>query len=76
MYKLLFENELIIKNAPLTYVYPDTIETCLTPNHLLFERQVLYSSNTTSTVVRNRSLTVLSSIIGKINRLINHFRNS
>ena len=33
---LLFKVELIINNAPLTYAYPTTIETCLTPNHLLF----------------------------------------
>ena len=30
---VLFEVELIIDNAPLTYVCPNTIETCLTPNH-------------------------------------------
>ena len=30
-YKLLFEVRLIINNAPLTYVYPNTIEMCLTP---------------------------------------------
>ena len=73
-YKLqtvLFEAELIINNAPLTYVYPNTIETCLTPTHLLFGRQLLYSSNTTSTVVRN--LTVLSSTTDKINRINYHF---
>ena len=68
---MLFEVELIINNAPLTYVYPNTIETCLTPTHLLFGRQLLYSSNTTSTVVRN--LTVLSSTTNKINRISNHF---
>ena len=34
----LFEVELIVNNAPLTYVYPNTIETCLTPNHLLVDR--------------------------------------
>ena len=28
---VLFEVEMIINNAPLTYVYPNTIETCLTP---------------------------------------------
>ena len=39
----------------------------VTPNHLLFGRQLLYSSNTTSTVVRN--LTVLPSTTDKINRL-------
>ena len=67
----LFEVELIINNAPLTYVYSNTIGTCLTPNHLLFGRQLFYSSNTTSTVVRN--LTVLSSTTDKINCISNHF---
>ena len=56
---LSFEVELMIKNVPLRYVYPNTIETSLTPNHLLFRRQLLYSSNTTSTAVGN--LTVFSS---------------
>ena len=41
------EVELIFNNALLTYVYPNTIGTCLTPNHLLLGRQLLYSSNTT-----------------------------
>ena len=70
-YKLCYEVKLIINNAPLTYVYPNTIKTCLTLNHLLFGRQLLYYSNTTSTVVRN--LTVLSSTTDKINRIRNHF---
>ena len=43
---VLSEVELIINNAPLTYVYRNTIETCLTYNQLLFGRQLLYSSNT------------------------------
>ena len=60
---VLFEVELIINNTQLTYVYPNTIETWLTPNHLLFGRQLLYSSNTASTVVRN--LAVLSSTTDK-----------
>ena len=42
-------------------IYPNTLEICLTPNHLLFGRQLLHSSNTTSTVVKN--LTVLSSTV-------------
>ena len=67
----LFEVELIINNAPVTYVYSNTIGTCLTPNHLLFGRQLFYSSNTTSTVVRN--LTVLSSTTDKINCISNNF---
>ena len=56
---VLFEIELIINNSPLT------------PNNLLFGRQLLYSSNTTSTVGRN--LTILSSTIDKINCIHNHF---
>ena len=69
-YKL-SEVELIINNAPLTYVYPNTMETCLTPNHLLLGRQLLYSSNITSTLVRN--LTVLWSTTDKIKCISNHF---
>ena len=48
---VLLEIELIINNAPLTYVWLNTIETCLTPNHLLFGIQLLYSSNTKSTII-------------------------
>ena len=43
---VLFKVELIINNKPLTYVYPNTIETFYSSN-------LLYSSNTTSTVIRN-----------------------
>ena len=68
---MLFEVELIIYNAPLIDVYPYTIKTCLTPNYLLFGRQLLLSSNTTSTMAAN--LTVLSSTTDKINRISNHF---
>ena len=68
---VLIKVKLIINNAPLTCVYPNTIKTYLTPNHLLFGRQLLCYSNTTSTVVRN--LTVLSSTTDKINRISNHF---
>ena len=62
---------MIINNAPLIYVYPNTIKTCLTPYQLLFGRILLYSSNIASTVVRN--LTVLSSTTDEINRTSNHF---
>ena len=68
---MLFQVKLIINNDPLTYVYPNTIETCLTPNYLLFGRQLLLSSNTTSTVAAN--LNVLLSTTDKINRVSNHF---
>ena len=68
---VLFEVELNMNNAPLTYVYPNTIIKCLTTNHLLFDRQLLYSFNTTPTVGRN--LTILSSTTDKINCITNHF---
>ena len=38
---VLFEVVLIINNAPLIYVYPNTIDTSLTPNYLLFGRQLV-----------------------------------
>ena len=67
---MLFEVELIINNALLPYVYPNTIETFLTPNNF-FGRQPLYFSDTTSTVATN--LAVLSSTTDKINHISNHF---
>ena len=43
---VLIEVKLIINNAPLTYVYPNTIKIYLTINNLFFGRQLLYYSNT------------------------------
>ena len=76
---VLTEVKLIINNAPNAphlnnapdIRLPNTIKTYLTPNHLLFGRQLLCYSNTTSTVVRD--LTVLSSTTDKINRISNNF---
>ena len=67
----LFEVELIINNAPLIYVYPNTIKTFLAPNYLLFDRHLLLSSNATSTIAAN--LTVFSSTTDKINCISNYF---
>ena len=67
---MLFEVEMII-NGPLTYVYPNTIETCLTLNHLLFGRQLLSSSNTASTIVTN--VTVPWNTTDEENHIINQF---
>ena len=63
---VLIEVKLIINNAPLTYVQPNTIKTYLTPNHLLFGRQLLCYSNTISTLVRVNK-------IDKIDRISDHF---
>ena len=71
---MLFKVALIINNAPLIYLYPNTIKTCLTPNYLLLDGQLLLSSNTTSTVAIN--LTVLSCTTDKINRISNYFWDS
>ena len=68
---VLIKVKLIINNAPLTYVYPNTIKTYLTPNHLMLGRQLLCYSNTKSTVVRN--LTDLLITTDKRNRISNHF---
>ena len=76
---VLTEVKLIINNAPNAphlnnapdIRLPNTIKTYLTPNHLLFGRQLLCYSNTTSAVIRN--LTVLSSTTNKINGISNLF---
>ena len=38
---MLFEAELVINNARLIYVYPNTIEICLTTSYLLFGRHLV-----------------------------------
>ena len=40
MMTLLLEIELIVNNRPITYVYPNELQECLTPNHLLFSRRL------------------------------------
>ena len=56
---VLIEIKLIINNATLTYVYPNTIITYLT-----FNRLAISCSNITSTVIRNLTL---------LNRIGNYF---
>ena len=68
---VLIEVKLITDKAPFICVYPNTIKTYLTFNHLLIGRQLLCYSNSSSSVFRN--LTVLSSTTDKINRISNHF---
>ena len=68
---MFIEVKLIINNAPVIYVYPNTIKTYSTPNPLLLNRQLLRYSNTESAVIRN--LTVLPSTTDEINHISNHF---
>ena len=65
---VLIKVKLIINNAS---ILSNTIKTYLTLNYLLFSRELLCCSNTTSTAVRN--LTIFSNTTGKINRISNHF---
>ena len=61
---MLFEVELIINNAPLKHVYPNSKKTFIKETPIIFYLTDSYS-NTTATVATN--LTVLSSTTDKIN---------
>ena len=50
MQTVLVEVEQILNNRPLTYAYPNDLECCLTPNHLLFGRNLPYTSNDKSPI--------------------------
>lgn len=50
MQTVLAEVEQILNNRPLTYAYPNDLECCLTPNHLLFGRNLPYTSNEKSPI--------------------------
>ena len=45
----LLEIEQIVNNRPITYMYGDEVEPCLTPNHLTFGRRLETRSNNTLT---------------------------
>ena len=58
----------------MRYVYPNTIKTYLTPNHLIFSTVIMLSRQLwCSAVIRN--LLIISSTTDKINRINNHFWN-
>ena len=42
---LLFEVEIVVINHHITSLYPNNLESCVTPNHLLFGRQSGSSSS-------------------------------
>ena len=71
---MLFEVELIISNKPLTYVYPNIIEICFTPNHFLFGRPLLYSSNTTFLIRPVKELIVVENTCHGTNQREQKFR--
>ena len=65
------EVKVIINNVPLTCIYPNTIKTYLTSNHLLFDRQLLCYSKTASALIKN--ITVLSRPTHTMSRISNNF---
>ena len=72
MMTVLLEIELIVNNRPITYVYPNELQECLTPNHLLFSRRLESRSLTN----HESPLTVAN--LGNsphINQLLEHFWN-
>ena len=67
----MFEVEAILNNRPLTYYYEDDAEECLTPNHLLFGRQLkLFNPDPFEISYTPADLNVHSR---KINNILNHF---
>jgi len=69
MQTVLMEVEQILNNSPLTYTYPNDLESCLTPNHLLYGRNLPYQSEGSSPVVTNFD----KHSITKITNILNHF---
>ena len=67
---LLSEVEAIVNNRPLTYVYEDNVETCLTPNLMLFGR-ALSLTNSESVGVSQELFTIDHT--QKLSNLTNHF---
>ena len=49
LYTVLLEIESILNNRPLTYIYPNDLEECVTPNHLLYGRKLNFTSTNSST---------------------------
>lgn len=45
MLTILMEIESIINNRPITYVYPNDLETCVSPNHLLYGRKISFTAS-------------------------------
>ena len=67
----MFEVEAILNNKPLTYYYEDDSEECLTPNHLLFGRQLkTFNPDPFEISYTPADLNVDSR---RINNILNHF---
>ena len=67
---ILYEIEAILNNRPLTYVYPNSLEDCITPNHLLFGRKLSLTSPSSSLITDTYENPDYPSVV---NKAINHF---
>ena len=69
---IFMEIERIINNRPITYVYPGDIESCITPNHLIFAHRLEYESS--STIPLNQTTYIdVQSLSKKIDTTLKHF---
>ena len=67
---VLLEIERIVNNRPITYVYPAELETCVTPNHLIFGHRLEYESVSDAPVIHNISVENVSK---KVDTTLKHF---
>ena len=70
---VLFENECILNNRPITYYYSTNIEPCYTPNHLLYGRTLTLSNTDKNDINYSTINPILES--QKLNNIVNHFWN-
>ena len=67
MQTILYEVEHILNNRPLTNCYPDELQDCLSPNHLLYRRILPYRST------RLSSFGEESDSFSNISDILNHY---
>ena len=67
---LFLQVEQIINNLPLTYIYPANIESCVTPNHLLFGRRLESTSHSSVSFTPSHHPTISSK---QIQTILSHF---
>ena len=70
MKAVLLEMEMIINNRSLTHLYPDTTETPLTPNNLVFARFLNHTSSNDRSI---NDKVFVEGEIQKLSRLMEHF---
>ena len=70
---VLFECEAILNNRPLAYIYPTDLSSCLTRNHLLYDRVIQSSSIQSSPLTHDPS--ELTAYSHQVTTVINRFWN-